>query len=57
MCCCAPLQGIFVGEMSVNGLVKGSAWDQGNTTVEATAIADKFWEIYTARSVTYSDIE
>lgn len=42
--------GIHVGEVMVAGLVKGSAWDQGNANLEASTIADKFWELYQGRS-------
>jgi len=42
-------QGIYVGEVLVLQPVKGTAWDSGSATLEASAIADRFWEIYTAR--------
>lgn len=42
--------GIYVGEVVVLGMVKGTAFDNGHATLEASAIADKFWEIYGARS-------
>jgi len=48
---------ITVGEVVVLGLVKGTAWDTGNATIEASAIAGRFWEIYSkreSRSVTVS---
>ena len=41
--------GVYVGEVVVTGLVKGTAWDTGNATLEASTIADKFWELYRAR--------
>lgn len=41
--------GIYVGEVVVTGLVKGTAFDSGNATLEASTIADKFWELYRAR--------
>lgn len=41
--------GIYVGEVVVMGMVKGTAFDSGHATLEASAIADKFWEIYGAR--------
>jgi short-subunit dehydrogenase len=44
--------GVYVGEVMVNGVVKGSAWDAGNGNVEASTIAAKFWEISTARKET-----
>jgi NADP-dependent 3-hydroxy acid dehydrogenase YdfG len=41
--------GVYVGEVVVTGLVKGTAFDTGNATLEPSAIADKFWELYKAR--------
>lgn len=41
--------GIYVGEVMVLGAVKGTAFDTGHATIEAATIANKFWEIYTAR--------
>jgi NADP-dependent 3-hydroxy acid dehydrogenase YdfG len=43
-------EGIFVGEVTVMGLVKGTSHDRGNATIEASTVADKFWEIYKARA-------
>lgn len=42
--------GIYVGEVVVTGLVKGTAFDSGNATLEPAAIADRFFEIYSARA-------
>ena len=41
--------GVFVGEVMVSGLVKGTAWDHGNATIEPAAIANKFWELHEKR--------
>ena len=41
--------GIFVGSVVVLGLVKGSAFDQGGTGLEPTAIAESFWSLYRER--------
>lgn len=41
--------GIYVGEVVVLGLVKGTAFDSGNATLEPSAIASKFWDLFTAR--------
>lgn len=43
--------GVYVGEVVVTGLVKGTAFDSGNATLEASTIAEKFWELYNGRSV------
>ncbi len=41
--------GVYVGEVVVLAVVKGTAWDQGNATLEASTIAGKFWQIYSDR--------
>jgi short-subunit dehydrogenase len=40
---------ITVGEVVVLGLVKGTIWDTGNATIDASTVAEKFWEIYSER--------
>lgn len=42
-------QGVYVGEVVVLEAVKGSAWDSGSATLEASAIATKFWNLYSER--------
>jgi NAD(P)-dependent dehydrogenase (short-subunit alcohol dehydrogenase family) len=42
-------EGVYVGEVMVAGLVKGTAWDQGNANLEPGKIAEKFWELYKGR--------
>jgi len=42
--------GIYVGQVMVTGTVKGTAWDNGSATLEASMIAGKFWELYQGRS-------
>jgi hypothetical protein len=42
-------EGVFVGEVMVAGTVKGTAWDRGQASLEASTIANKFWELYQAR--------
>jgi NADP-dependent 3-hydroxy acid dehydrogenase YdfG len=46
-------QGVYVGEVTVLGMVKGTAFDSGHATLEASAVAEKFWQIYTGRTETY----
>lgn len=41
---------IYVGEVVVLGMVKGTAFDRGAATIEPSAVADKFWEIYQGRT-------
>jgi NADP-dependent 3-hydroxy acid dehydrogenase YdfG len=43
--------GVYVGEVVVTGLVKGTAFDSGNATLEASTIAERFWQLYQARDV------
>ena len=38
-------EGVFVGEVIVVAPVKGTAFDRGNATLEATTIADRFFEL------------
>lgn len=41
--------GIYVGEVTVLTAVKGTAWDNGSSKLEASAIAARFWQLYTER--------
>lgn len=41
--------GIYVGEVVVMGMVKGTAFDYGNATLSADDIAAKFWALDGAR--------
>jgi len=43
-------EGVYVGEVVVTGLVKGTAFDSGNATLDASTIAEKFWQLYRERS-------
>jgi NADP-dependent 3-hydroxy acid dehydrogenase YdfG len=40
---------IYVGEAMVLASVKGTVFDDGQATLEAVTVADKFWELYKAR--------
>jgi short-subunit dehydrogenase len=40
---------IYVGEVVVLGVVKGTAFDQGHGTLDPNDIADRFWNLYTTR--------
>ena len=42
--------GVYVGEVVVLGMVKGTAFDSGSATLEASAIADRFWELHQNRT-------
>lgn len=41
--------GVFVGEVVVLGAVKGTAWDDGSSKLEASSIAARFWQLYNER--------
>jgi NADP-dependent 3-hydroxy acid dehydrogenase YdfG len=43
-------ENVYVGEVTVGGIVKGSAADRGGATLEPSAIAQRFWDIYQARN-------
>jgi hypothetical protein len=34
----------------VAGTIKGTAWDKGNANLDASTIANKFWDLYQART-------
>jgi NADP-dependent 3-hydroxy acid dehydrogenase YdfG len=43
-------EGVYVGEVMVAGVVKGTAYHAGGDGIDPKAIADKFWALYQARS-------
>jgi NADP-dependent 3-hydroxy acid dehydrogenase YdfG len=45
-------EGVFVGEIIVLAPVKGTAFDRGNATLEATTVADRFFELNERRDQT-----
>ena len=42
-------EGVYVGEVMVAGAVKGTPFASDGQGIEASAIADKFWELYQGR--------
>lgn len=44
--------GIYVGELVVKALVKGTAFDSGDATLEPDTVGDRFFQLYSARSPT-----
>jgi NADP-dependent 3-hydroxy acid dehydrogenase YdfG len=40
--------GVYVGEVMVAGVIKGTAWANADA-IEPAVVADKFWELYQAR--------
>ena len=49
-------EGVFVGEVMVTGGVKGSAFDQGNATVDPATVAAAFWDMYQARTTNFAKV-
>lgn len=49
-------EGIYAGEVTVLGLVKGTAHDRGNATIEPSAVAERFWDMYRARTEAWSNV-
>lgn len=45
-------EGVYVGEVLVLGLVKGTAFDSGAATLEPADIAQRFWDLQQARTST-----
>ncbi len=48
--------GIYVGEVVVLAMVKGTVFDSGGATLEASTVAAKFWELYGARAETSTNV-
>jgi NAD(P)-dependent dehydrogenase (short-subunit alcohol dehydrogenase family) len=44
-------RGIYVGEVTVTAVVKGTSFDAGHGTLEASTVADTFFKIYQERNV------
>src|SRR6185312_5141314 len=42
--------GVYVGQAMVLGTIKGTAWDQGNATIEGSTVAAKLWDLSRART-------
>jgi NADP-dependent 3-hydroxy acid dehydrogenase YdfG len=42
--------GVYVGEAMVLGTVKGTSFDAGNATLDASTIAARLWDLYRARA-------
>lgn len=49
-------EGVYVGEVVVLGLVKGTAFDQGNASIDPKDIAAKFWTLHTERAASSDQI-
>jgi len=42
-------EGVFVGKVNVNAIVKGTAFDDGTAKIEPDSVADAFWDLYKKR--------
>ncbi|HEX4340330.1 MAG TPA: SDR family NAD(P)-dependent oxidoreductase [Polyangiaceae bacterium] len=49
-------RGVFVGEVTVLGLVKGTLFDSGNATIDADTIAERFYELFRSRKEPYAEV-
>jgi len=49
-------EGVFLAEVMVMGAVKGTAWDQGRATIAASAVADRFWDLYQKRHEHFANV-
>jgi NADP-dependent 3-hydroxy acid dehydrogenase YdfG len=49
-------EGVYVGEVMVQGTVKGTGWDDGSATVDAAAVAAKLWDLYRARGAVRAEL-
>lgn len=50
-------EGVYVAQLVVNGIVKGTAWDDGkNKTLDPKDIATKFWDLLQGRKEWTADI-
>jgi len=48
-------EGVFVGEVMVAGIIKGTAWDRGNG-IPASRVADAFWNLFETRQENYARV-
>jgi NAD(P)-dependent dehydrogenase (short-subunit alcohol dehydrogenase family) len=44
--------GVYVGEVMVAGMIKGTPWARDGQGIEGSTVANKFWELYQVRSET-----
>ena len=48
--------GVFVGEVMVAGIIKGTAWDRGDNSIPAAKVADAFWGLFAGREEHYARV-
>jgi len=49
-------EGVYVGEVMIAGLVKGTAFDSGGPAIDPARIAGEFWRLYKARDELYARV-
>jgi NAD(P)-dependent dehydrogenase (short-subunit alcohol dehydrogenase family) len=42
-------EGVYVGEVMIAGVVKGTPFDQGGQAIDGATVAGRFWDLYQAR--------
>jgi NAD(P)-dependent dehydrogenase (short-subunit alcohol dehydrogenase family) len=48
-------EGVYVGEVMVAGIIKGTAWDRGNG-IPASRVAEAFWTLFETRQENYARV-
>lgn len=48
--------GVYLGEVMIAGVVKGTAFDNGGPAIDPARIAGEFWRLYRARSELYARV-
>merc|ERR1712100_460728 len=49
--------GVFVGKVNVNAIVKGSAFDDGTAKIEPDSVADAALDLFAARSAKDTNVD
>ena len=49
-------QDVYVGEVMVLGLVKGTEFDRGNATIDPATVAAQFWQLHEARTPRFTRV-
>jgi NADP-dependent 3-hydroxy acid dehydrogenase YdfG len=49
-------EGVYVGEVMIAGVVKGTAFDSGGPAIDPARIADEFWRLFKARDDLYARV-
>ena len=50
------IEGVYLAEVMVLGTIKGTPWDRGQATLEASTIAERFWHLYQSRKERFVQI-